>query len=252
MDKSYESKYHRVEETNWWFVSRRKTIIDLILKHAPSIDAKILEIGCSGGVLLIELNRLGFTNSYGIDISGEAIQECKRRGIRDAKVMNAAKTRFEDGLFDIIIASDVLEHIEDDELALSEWYRIIKPGGMLLVFVPALSCLWGRHDIINHHFRRYDKQSLISKLTKPGFSISRASYWNFLLFFPAYVVRSLKRMFPDKESNPSDDIYELNPVLNNILIVLLEIENLLLKYLDLPIGVSVFAVCKKNRIFSSN
>jgi 2-polyprenyl-3-methyl-5-hydroxy-6-metoxy-1,4-benzoquinol methylase len=245
MDGAYEAKYHIQEEKHWWFETRRDIIINL-LKRSDR-NSKILEIGCSGGPLIQALNHLGFKNVQGIDISQQTIDLCKWREIHNAFVMDGSKPEFEDGQFDIVIASDVLEHIEDEEKALSEWNRILRPAGKLIVFVPAFEILWSKHDEANHHYRRYSKSELIHVLEKAEFEIDRSSYWNFILFFPTGLVRLLQRIVSKYRQQSGDQLVELNPVANKLLVYLVKTENIFLKVLNFPIGVSVFAIAgKKN------
>ncbi len=244
MDVNYELKYHKLEEKNWWFISRRSLITQLIKKNGIHKSDKILEVGCAGGPLIKILAAEGYSNITGIDLSENAIELCKKRGIENAMVMDAAKTLFKDNEFDLLIASDILEHIEDDHSALAEWKRILKPNGILIVFVPAFSFLWSNHDVINHHFRRYSKGMLKGDIEKANLTINTLSFWNFSLFLPV----CLLRLIQNKQKNTvvtNDHLYELNPFINKMLIYLLKVENFLLRFIRFPFGVSVFAVCKK-------
>ena len=182
MDKIYEQEYHLLEENYWWFEARRHFIIKLVKKLKLERNSKILEIGCSGGPLIKELNNLGFNNVHGIDISPEAISRCTKRGLRNVQIMDAAATNFKDGEFDLIISSDILEHIKDEEKALGEWERILAPYGNLLVFVPAFEFLWSHHDDVNLHYRRYTRKKLVSSIEPLKLKILKSSYWNFTLF----------------------------------------------------------------------
>ena len=204
-----------------------------------------MEIGCSGGPLIQALNELGYKNVKGIDISQNAIDLCRRRAIYDVFLMDGSKPAFDDAQFDIVIVSDVLEHIEDEEKALSEWNRILRPAGKLIVFVPAFEILWSKHDEANHHYRRYSKSELIRVLEKAEFEIDRSSYWNFILFFPTSLVRLLQRIVSKYGQKSSDQLVELNPVANKMLVYLVKTENILLKVLNFPVGVSVFAAASK-------
>lgn len=244
MEKSYELTYHALEENHWWFVARRDIILKLIRKLNIHKTEKILEIGCSGGPLMRSLKNRGFTNLYGIDISHDAIDLCKARNIENVAVMDGAKTQFKNEEFDVIIASDVLEHIEDDSAALAEWYRILKPNGKLLLFVPVHSFLWSSHDEVNKHFRRYAKVLLMNKLEKEHFIWDRISYWNFILFFPIYVLRTLQRLLK-RTSVSKNQLHGSNRFIDAILVTILKMENLLLEFIDFPMGVSLFAVCRK-------
>ena len=245
MDKSYEKKYHKLEEKNWWFISRRNFISQLMKKIGIDQNAKVLEIGCSGGPLIEFLGNTGYSDITGIDLSKDAIDLCKKRGIKKVRVMDGAKTLFRENEFDLIIASDILEHIKDDDSALCEWYRLLKPKGELIVFVPAFNFLWSGHDEVNKHFRRYNKPSLISKMKKAQFKLQKVSYWNFFLFFPTYLLRTFQHSLLKKKSESKDQLFELNPLINRILITLLKFENFLLKYFNFPIGVSIFVVGRK-------
>src|SRR3990172_8023603 len=122
MDRDYVSKYHLLEESYWWFSGRRDIIYRLIKSYKK--DSEILEIGCSGGPLIEFLRKRGFKNLRGIDIDSEAIEICRQKGIDKVCLADGIETGFEDKVFDIIIASDVLEHIEREYEAVSEWHRL--------------------------------------------------------------------------------------------------------------------------------
>jgi ubiquinone/menaquinone biosynthesis C-methylase UbiE len=245
MDKYYEKKYHELEEENWWFVSRRDIILKLIKNEGIKPTEKILEIGCSGGPLIKLLTEEGYTNISGIDISQEAIDQCVAKGIDNVKVIDASKTLFGNNEFDLLIASDILEHIKEDKSTLFDWIRVLKPNGTFIIFVPAFNFLWSEHDRVNKHYRRYDRVSLNKLLEETGFIVKRVSYWNFLVFIPTYLVRTFERFLLKQDIKSKDQLYKLNPILNGLLIILLKFENILLKYNNLPFGVSIFAVCKK-------
>jgi SAM-dependent methyltransferase len=245
MDKEYEEKYHQMEEWNWWFIARRKSILSL-LKNANKKE-KILDIGCAGGPLLNELKNQGFENASGADFSAEAVAKCKQRGLQ-AYQMDAHNLEFEPNSFDLLIASDSLEHLEFDEKALKNWHSVLKPGGKLMVFVPAYMLLWSEHDVVNHHFRRYTKTELKNKLQQAGFTVKRSGYWNFAILFPTTLFRVLQRVknkiSPSKK--PKDQLESFNPFLNKVLINWLNFENGIFKTMPFPCGVSVFVEATKN------
>jgi SAM-dependent methyltransferase len=237
MEKAYESKYHSLEKTYWWFVARR----DMMLRLARSAEkqARILDIGCASGQMMQLLKANGFSNITGIDVSKDAILACKDYGIRNVLVMDAKGLAFPDSSFDAILASDVLEHIKDDAAALCDWNRALAHGGRLIIFVPAFDFLWSRHDDTNQHHCRYSKSELLRLLRQAGFSVERVSYWNFGLFFPIYLARLLKK------NSGGDDLRKINPATNKLLTGLLKLENHLLSLTNFPVGVSLFAVCRK-------
>lgn len=244
MDKTFEAAYHTLEETHWWFRGRRDYVFDLMRTLDTALP--LLEVGCSGGQLLLRLRAAGFTDLQGIDVSADGIALAQARGFDRAYVMDAAHTTFAGGSFATIVASDVLEHIADDAQALREWFRLLRPGGRLYVFVPAFMWLWSGHDLVNLHHRRYTAATLRQALQKAGFRVARTSYWNFLLLFPVALLRLFKRALRSREATPpTGDLKPVPGALNALLLALLRFENRLLRYINLPVGVSVFCIAQK-------
>lgn len=242
MEKNFEKKYHEIEESHFWFKSRRKYIRDLLLKSPR--NARILDIGCSSGILLNELRDDGFKteNLFGVDISEAAIENCKKNDLPNTFVMNGEHIKLEEK-FDIIIASDCLEHIENDSLALENWFSLLNPNGHIYVFVPAFMSLWSNHDKVNMHFRRYTLNELTMKLKKANFHIQKNSYWNFMLFLPVYLMRKVKKLSTSK-NNDSGDLDKI-PLANTLLYHLINTENKLLSFVNFPIGISAFCIATK-------
>ena len=243
MKEDFEKKYHDVEKEHWWFNSRRRYLLDL-LKNAPK-ESKVLDIGCSSGVFLKELEDFGFAsqNLFGIDISDKAITNCKSNGLNNVFVMDAQNITLTEK-FDIIIASDCLEHLENDKKALKNWNDLLKIGGIMYVFVPAFKSLWSYHDEVNMHFRRYTKAELKLKLMAENLEIIKSSYWNFFLFLPVYIFRTVTSSVQKNKTGESD-ISIGNTFVNNALLQLIIFENKLLKLFNFPFGVSTFCIAKK-------
>jgi SAM-dependent methyltransferase len=243
VDQQYESRYHALERTQWWCVARR----DLVRRIVSRLDrrSRVLEIGSSSGLLLEELRREGFADVFGSDVSAAAVRESLRNGIRRVAIMDGAALAVPDGSFDLLVASDVLEHIEDDRAALAEWRRALRPSGTLVVFVPAFPHLWGEHDELNRHFRRYTKSGLLRRLEESGFKITRASYWNALLFFPASAVRSVQRAMPRAGSRRLERMERIPGAVNALLRFWLKMENRWISRRGIAPGMSVFAVATK-------
>jgi SAM-dependent methyltransferase len=245
MKQDFEYIYHSLEEKHWWFVGRREMILKLVNKFSSDRkDIKILEVGCSGGLLLKSLVSQGYGYICGIDLSREAIRLCKERGLRNVFLMDGVKLRFNKEEFDVIIASDVLEHIKDDQKAVKGWKRILKQRGIIICFVPALRILWSKHDEDNKHYQRYTKRDLECLFRENGYKIIRSSYWNIALFFPILFYRFLMGSLLSKSS--ACQLRDGNYLMNILLIQLLRIENALLSIgMNYPIGVSVFVIAKK-------
>lgn len=242
MEIEYEKRYHEVESENWWFVSRRRYLLDLLKNESK--DCKVLDIGCSSGIFLNDLEQLEFKkeNLFGIDISEKAIANCKKNGIQNAFVMDAQKISLSEK-FDIIVASDCLEHLRDDTAAIKNWTTLLKTGGKLYVFVPAFQSLWSKHDEVNMHYRRYTNKELKSKLITENLTILKSSYWNFFLFIPLYFFRKIDAVVSRNKKKEGQIID--GKITNSILLKLLLFENKLLKYINFPFGVSTFCIAEK-------
>ncbi|WP_019946985.1 class I SAM-dependent methyltransferase [Hymenobacter aerophilus] len=248
MDLMYEGKYHQLEEQHWWFASRRDVVYDLIKSLQLAPTAAILEIGCSGGPLMQRLRATGYSDVTGIDVSESAIAMAHQRGVPNASVMDGAALTFADSRFDLVIASDVLEHIENEATALHEWNRVLKPNGQLIVFVPAHAYLWSHHDVVNHHFRRYSRAGLVAALERSDFRVNRSSFWNSALYFPTAALRLGRRLLASATTitqPPNGDLHHFKGPTNSLLLHWVKFENRLLRHLNLPIGVSVFALARK-------
>jgi trans-aconitate methyltransferase len=193
--------------------------------------------------LLNELISDGFNpeNLFGIDVSEKAIANAKTNGLKNVFVMDAQEITL-DKKFDVIIASDCLEHLAKDEKALQNWYNLLAKTGQIMVFVPAFMSLWSQHDEVNLHYRRYTLSQLKSKMQAAGFSITKASYWNFLLLFPVYIARKLTRY--SKKKKTTGDLEGI-PTANGILYNIIRLENSLLRNVSLPIGISTFCIARK-------
>jgi len=246
--KEYEDQFHRLEEKHWWFRGRRHLVRALVLQAHPDRAGRLLEIGCSGGPMIQQLHADGYPHVTGIDISADGIAICRQRGLTNTHVMDAQKLSFADESFDVITASDVLEHLADAPRAVREWCRVLKPEGVLIVFVPAFQFHWSEHDEINKHFKRYRRPELRQLLSDNGFQLARTSYWNFLLFWPVSIVRLIRRCLPRRPAF-AGDIRPAPALLNRALIWLLRGENaLLLRGLNFPVGVSVLALGRKTAV----
>ena len=196
------------------------------------------------------LRAAGYTDLTGIDVSAPAIELAQARGVPNVSVMDGAALEFADTRFDLVIASDVLEHIENEAKALSEWTRVLKPGGQLLVFVPAHSYLWSEHDVVNHHFRRYSRDGLVAALIRAGLRPSRSSFWNAAMYFPTAALRLGRRLVSgpvssEKKPGATGDLHHFAGPANAALLGWVKAENRLLRHVDLPLGVSVFALAQK-------
>lgn len=247
MDASEYNKMYHLEEANWWYAGRRDLVLNVAGRINKSISEKplrILDAGCGTGMNLKCIQDMG--EAYGLDISKNALRLSKSRGLSSLICGSADRLPFKSNLFDLILALDVIEHIEEDLLAIEELNRVLKPGGHLIITVPAFQFLWSEHDQAVHHRRRYAKSSIIRMLQSGGFENEKATYWNFFLFMPVAAMRIIKKFRRSNEKKQTD-LAELPFCLNGLLKILLRIENRILGEFDLPVGVSVMCVCRKVR-----
>jgi SAM-dependent methyltransferase len=195
------AEYERMfeaEETQWWYAGMRA--IGLALLDPPLARLKdhgrpplILDAGCGTGLNLRHLGERG--RALGVDLSPEALRFCGRRGVSAARASLLALP-FPDRIFDCVTSFDVLYHawVTDDRAATRELVRVLRPGGLLLLRVPALRMLWGAHDQAVHSRHRYRRSEVFSLLTAAGLEVERISYCNTLLFPIVALRRSLDRL----------------------------------------------------------
>ena len=243
MRTDYERKYHGLEEGQWWFRGRRDMICKIL--HPCPRQLRILDIGCSTGVLLETLASIGFTDLIGVDVSKEAVKGCRERG-HSCRLGDVSSLPFPPGAFDIVISSDVLEHVKDDMVALKEMQRVLRSNGIVIIFVPAHESLWDAHDTVNQHYRRYRLPLLVGSMTKAGFKIVRSSYWNATTLFPKIVMSTLPAGWHEK-----GHLIRVPEPINSLLFILLRCENALLCHVSSPIGVSCMVIARRPTIKKS-
>jgi SAM-dependent methyltransferase len=248
MDPSLYHAFYDLEEQHWWFVGRRR-IVDSLLKarlgtkdSTGGAERRILDVGCGTGGMLPILSKYGRVT--GIDSEPLALDYCRKRGITDVHLQESFQAGAE---YDVVTLFDVLEHVPDEEGFLATVRGYLKPGGILMVTVPAFQFLWSRHDDLNRHQRRYTKRALIEVLEKSGFEVERSSYFNTLLFPGAAAVRLLGGNNRSSTSGDSDEALKQLRIggSNQALATIFGSERHLLSLLDLPFGVSLYAMARK-------
>lgn len=229
------------EERQWWFAGMRSISFALLDPALPKTGRPLfLDAGCGTGVNLTPLGRRG--RAVGIDLSEDAVGFCRGRGVTVARGSLLALP-FRDGAFDAVTSFDVLYHrwVTDDRAAVRELVRVLKPGGLVLVRVPALGMLWGAHDEAVHSRHRYTRREVVRLLEAEGFEVLRATYANFLLFPLLLARRTLDRLLKREGS----DLGFLPAPFEALFRSLLEIEARLVVAFPLPVGASVFALARK-------
>jgi ubiquinone/menaquinone biosynthesis C-methylase UbiE len=238
--KNYTAGYSK---SDFWFRSRLD-LINIFLqknlknsKETPS-KLKILSIGTGTGEELYSLNKFG--EVYVVDIEKRALDLIPAKLCKEKKVCDACNLTYPNDFFDLVVAFDVLEHIEKDRLAVSECKRVLKKGGLFLFLVPAFQFLYSAHDKALAHKRRYSKGQL--KRLFNEFSGLHLNYWNFILFLPLVIQRLIKRNSEPKVDNPVK-----NPIIDSVLYKILRFENFLIKNnFKTPPGITIFGICRKD------
>jgi SAM-dependent methyltransferase len=191
MDQRLMKAMLEVDEHHWWYRGRRRIIRAELDRLPLAPGAVVLDAGCGSGRTLEEL--AGYGEVHGIELNPDAAQAAQSRRCGEVRVGRLEELPWEAGTFDLITCLDVIEHTPDDRVTLSELRRVTKPGGWLLVTVPAYQALWSLHDEANHHYRRYGRRSLRSAALDAGWTIARMSSFNSVLLAPAAVVRLAQR-----------------------------------------------------------
>lgn len=242
MEKSFYRIFFEVQKKHWWFVAKKKIVLDLIDRYVPAkTNHKILDIGCGSGLMLNALEQIGETN--GMDMSDDAINFSKEIFSGTVKKgMLPDNIPYEKEYFSLVVALDVIEHVDDDRAALSAIRSHIAPGGQAVITVPACMFLWSEHDVLNEHKRRYTLDELKTKLLDAGFTIEKISYFNTFLFPLISLVRMINNVLKRKGGS---DVDLPHPAVNYLVEKIFSLEKYFLRFMNFPIGVSVLAVVRK-------
>jgi SAM-dependent methyltransferase len=245
MRQSFYDEYYEIEDRHWWFVGRREIFLRVLETHLGTRqDLEILDIGCGTGTMVGHLSAFG--RARGVDANHTAVEMARRRGAEVSHVP-PGPLPFPDASVDLATALDVIEHVEDDHAALAEMHRLLRPGGTLLVAVPAFNFLWGPQDEISHHKRRYVASELHARLRGAGFAIRRLTYFNSVLFPAIAAIRVLRPYKPGAAHLRSDfDMTNPRSRANRVLSRVFASEAPLVARHDLPFGVSLLALCEKS------
>ena len=242
MERALYDRFAEVEDRHWWFVAHRRIMAKVIRLLGLPVKARILDAGCGNG------GQLQMLSAFGEVYASEMDQEARERAIEKniAQVVHhealPERCSFKDEFFDLIALFDVLEHIEDDRKALEVLRAKLKPGGKLLVSVPAFMFLWSPHDVANHHYRRYTRSQLLAIIKNAGYRALYSSYFNIFLFPIAVLMRYFKRL----KGDAGHDLAMPSAGVNRLLTAVFGSEALLVPRLSLPFGVSLLAVATKD------
>lgn len=224
-------------ELSWWYKGRRFVILRALSRFAPAefiTNTRTLDIGAGGGGMYPFFRAMGRVSA--LEPDAESRKLLAEKGYEDI-MANDEELLKRPGIFSLVGAFDVIEHISDEKKFLEHVRASLAPNGILALTVPAFQFLWSTHDVRAHHFRRYTKKKIVFLLREAGFDVQYASYWNCALFFPAAVIRLLG--FAGWRS------LSLSSPLDKTILAVIKAESFLLPRISLPFGTGIVVVARK-------
>jgi SAM-dependent methyltransferase len=242
MDRLLEATA-RAERDHFWFRGFRRFIEPLVARAARGFRPEILDCGCGTGHNLHMLRKYG--RAYGIDLTWAGLQYAHGQGERLVARASAAQLPFPDARFDLVTSFDVIYSLADDveRSAIGEMFRVLRPGGTLILNVAALEALRGNHSVLSGEVRRYSKADLRRRLEAAGFHVTHSTYTNLSILPLVATTRLAQRLNGHVESQ--DEITVPAAPLNALLSGLLAIEAAALRVVNMPVGSSLLAVATK-------
>ncbi len=252
MDPSLYPRMAEVEDAHWWFAARRAIVDRMIERLGLPRDAAILEPGCGTGGNFPMLARRG--RLFALDADASAIGFAQARGLAQvAPGFLPDAIPFGDQRFDLIVMTDVLEHLDDQSGALRSLNSRLHPGGWLLMTVPAMPWMWSDHDVTHHHRRRYRARELSDLVDAAGFEVNYLSYYNFLLFPLIAGARMWQRLSvrDGDGTTPRHDLAMPPPAINSMLRRIFSSERFLIGTARVPFGVSLIVLARTSGVPSA-
>ena len=243
MDRLLEATA-RAERAHFWFQGFRRFVAPLLVRATTGVaDPLILDCGCGTGNNLAMLR--GYGRACGIDITWSGLAYARHHGETLVARASATQLPFPAGQFDLITSFDVLYAFDDEmeRAALNEMYRVLRPGGQIIINVAALNFLKGNHSVLGGEVRRYDRTELRDHLVRTGFTVLRITYTNFTILPMVAGVRLAQRLVGHREST-SEMTVPSKPV-NAALSALLAVESAALKVMNMPLGSSLLVLAQK-------
>jgi SAM-dependent methyltransferase len=236
----------RAEREHFWFHGFRRFVRPLLDEAARTIEnggARILDCGCGTGNNLQMLRRYG--RAYGIDLTFSGLAYARHRGEPLIAQASATALPFPDRLFDIVTSFDVIYALDDRGAAeaLKEMYRVMRPGGYLVLNVAALPGLRGNHSVLGGEVQRYTRPALRGHLERAGFSVKRLTYTNASILPIVAAVRFAQRLAGQRESTREISV-PVRPI-NVALTAVLAAEAAAVRFVDMPLGSSLLTLASR-------
>ena len=234
----------RAERDHFWFKGFRRFMTPLVAAAVRGRSApRILDCGCGTGHNLGWLREYG--RAIGIDLNWTGLGFAKSRGATTLARATAANLPFPDQVFDLVTSFDVIYSLDDEveAAAIAEMFRVLRPGGFLVLNAAAMDVLKGNHSVLANEVRRYSRGTLSERLARAGFVIRRMSYTNATIMPVVVAVRLVQRVSGHQESDQEISIPPA-PV-NAALTGALALEASLLRFVNMPFGSSIMALAEK-------
>lgn len=247
MDDALYREFYELEEHYWWSVGTRRLFTRLIAPFAAAGVGRVVDVGCGTGITLLEFPYPAVL-LCGCDFSPLALAFSRQRGVRSLLRSDATRLPFRTESVDLVLALDVIEHLDDDARAVEEIARVTRRGGHVLVHVPAFPILWSDKDDLNHHRRRYRRAELERLIERTGLRVQTLAYVNATLF-PVAWARALVQRWrrpahaPPPSAGALDALYRIPPALNRLLLGVMRLEARLIHVL--PFGMSLVCLAEK-------
>jgi len=242
MNRRFAQAYGHLEKWHWWFRGRQSIIASVLRREfrgrAPTA---IASLGCGPAEGLSWLQHLTTPNGRVVGVDSDLLHARRVGPGLQCIVGQIEALPLVAETFDAVLALDVLEHLDDDTAGLREAARLVKPGGLLLVTVPALPSLWGGQDIVSCHRRRYTRSTFTETFARAGLPAPRATYFNTLLFPAVAAVRWGRRALGQANRLESDFATAKPGLLNHLLALIFTAEQYMVSRFRLPIGISLLA-----------
>src|SRR5262245_38113137 len=248
MDTQLYRRFYEIEDWYWWCVGTRRIFFELI--ERSGVRGRALDVGCGTGAILTEFPP-GWSVVAGCDYSPEALAFCQARRLQQLVRSTGVELPFATGAFDLVMAIDVIEHLDDDAGCVREMARICRSGGYVLVHVPAFEILWTDKDDVNHHRRRYRLRAINALVERCGLVVETAFHLNTLIF-PIALLRAAEQKLrwsvmqkPPASVAGIDHLYNVPQWVNRMMLGVMTFEHWLFGRSAPPVGMSLVCLARK-------
>ena len=245
MEGGFAQQYGALERWHWWFRGRQRILESVLSRElGQKLPSRIVSIGCGPAEGLAWLGSFRKTGGWIVGLDSDPIHARRLGPGLEYVIGNIETGPFAPGTFDLVLMLDVLEHLDNHTFALREALRLVAPGGILMVTVPALPSLWGGQDVVSNHYRRYTRRSLLRAFREAGVSEPHVSYFNALLFPPIALVRWSRRAIGTGFRSRTDFDDSRPGAVNELLTRLFALERYWIGRVPVPVGVSLLATAR--------